>query len=176
MYRGFPDSSVGKESTCNGGDPSLISGSGRSAGEGIGYPLQYSWASLVAQLIKKLPAMRETWVRSLGSIPGLGRFPWKRERLPTPVFLGFPSGSAGKESACDVEDLGSIPGLGRFPWKRERLPTPVFWPGEFHGLYSPWGHRDLDMTERLALSLCIKYHARSRPSSLLGRPTINQQR
>ena len=63
---GFPDSSVGKESTYNTGDFSSIPGSGRSAGEGIGYPLQYSWASLVAQLVKKLPAMRETWVRSLG--------------------------------------------------------------------------------------------------------------
>ena len=57
---GFPDSSVGKECTCNAGDPSLIPGSGRSAGEGIGYPLQYSWASLVAQLIKNPPAMGET--------------------------------------------------------------------------------------------------------------------
>ena len=53
----FPDSSVGKESTCNAGNPSLIPGSGRSAGEGIGYPLLYSWASLVAQLVKNLPAM-----------------------------------------------------------------------------------------------------------------------
>ena len=64
--RGFPDSSVGKESTCNAGDPGSIPGSGRSAGEGLGYPLQYSWASLVAQLVKNPPAMRETWVRSLG--------------------------------------------------------------------------------------------------------------
>ena len=63
---GFPDSSVGKESTCNAGDPSLITGSGRSAGEGIGYPLQYSWASLLAELVNNLPAMWETWVRSLG--------------------------------------------------------------------------------------------------------------
>ena len=63
---GFPDSSVGKESACNAGDPSLIPGSGRSAGEGIGYPLQYSWASLMAQLGKNLPAMWETWARSLG--------------------------------------------------------------------------------------------------------------
>ena len=62
---GFPDSSVGKESACNAGDPGLIPGSGRSAGEGIGYPLQYSWASLVAQLVKNPPAMQETWVRSL---------------------------------------------------------------------------------------------------------------
>ena len=62
---GFPHSSVGKESACNEGDPSLIPGSGRSAKEGIGYPLQYSWASLVAQLIKNLPAMRKTCVQSL---------------------------------------------------------------------------------------------------------------
>ena len=65
-YRGFPHSSVGKESTCNAGDPGLIPGSGRFVGEGIGYPLQYSWASFVAQLVKSSPAMWETWVRSLG--------------------------------------------------------------------------------------------------------------
>ena len=63
--KGFPDSSVGKESTCNTGDPSSIPGLGRCAGEGIGYPLQYSWASPMAQLVKNPPAMRETWVRSL---------------------------------------------------------------------------------------------------------------
>ena len=67
------------------------------------------------------------------------------------VKKGFPCGSAGKESACNVGDLGSIPGLGRFPWRKERLPTPVFWPGEFHGLYSPWGPKESDMTERLSL-------------------------
>ena len=63
---GFPNSTDGKESTCNAGDPSLIPGSGRSAGEGIGYPLQYSWASLVAQLVKNPSAMWKTWVQSLG--------------------------------------------------------------------------------------------------------------
>ena len=62
----FPDGSAGKESTCNAGDPSLIPGSGRSTGEEIGYPLQYFGASLVSELVKNLPAMRETWVRSLG--------------------------------------------------------------------------------------------------------------
>jgi len=101
LSEGFPGSSVGKESACNVGDPSSIPGSGRSAGEQIGYPLQYSWASLVAQLVKNLPAMHETWVRSLG---------WKD------------------------------------PQRRERLPTPVFWPGEFHGLYRPWGHKESDTT------------------------------
>ena len=54
------------ESTCNAGDPDSIPGSGRSAGEGRGYPLQDSWASLVAQLVKNLPTMRETCVQSLG--------------------------------------------------------------------------------------------------------------
>ena len=95
---GFPDRSVGKESACSAGDPGSIPGSERSAGEEIGYPLQYSWPSLVAQLVMNLPAKQETWV-------------------------------------------------GKIPWRRERLPTPVFWPREFHGLYSPWGHKELDMTE-----------------------------
>ena len=63
---GFSDSSVNKESTCNAGHRDSIPGSGGSAGEGIGYPLQYSWASHVAQLVKNLPAMQETWLRSLG--------------------------------------------------------------------------------------------------------------
>ena len=78
---GFPDSLVGKEATCNAGEPGLIPGLGRSPGEGIGYPLQYSWASLEAQLVKNPPAMWPTWVRSLGL-----EDPWRRERLPTPVF------------------------------------------------------------------------------------------
>ena len=66
------------------------------------------WASLVGELVKNPPSMRETWVRSLG---------W--------------------------ED----------PQRRKQLPTPVFWPGEFHGLYSPWGHKELDMTEQLSLTM-----------------------
>ena len=65
MSMGFLDSSVGKESAWNAGDPGLIPGSGRSSGEGIGYPLQYSRASLVAQLVKNMPAIWETWVQSL---------------------------------------------------------------------------------------------------------------
>ena len=64
--RGFPDSSVGKESAWNAGDPSLTPGSGISTGEGIGYPLQYFWASLVTQLVKNPPAMQETCVQFLG--------------------------------------------------------------------------------------------------------------
>ena len=63
---GFPGSSAGKESACNAGDPGSSPGSGRFPGEGIGHPLQYSWASLVAQIVKNLPAMWDTWVKSLG--------------------------------------------------------------------------------------------------------------
>ena len=66
MYWGFPHSLVGKESACNAGDPGSIPGWGRSGGEGIGYPLQYSWAFIVAQLVKNPPTMQESWVRSLG--------------------------------------------------------------------------------------------------------------
>jgi len=62
----LPESSGGKESTSNAGDPSCIPGLGRSAGEGIGYPPLYSWTSLVAHLVKNPPAMWETWVQSLG--------------------------------------------------------------------------------------------------------------
>ena len=78
---GFPDSSVGKESACKAEDLGLIPGSGRSAGEGIGYPLQFSWAFLVAQLVKNPPACR-----SPGFNPWVGKTPWRREQLPTPVF------------------------------------------------------------------------------------------
>ena len=99
----FPDSSVGNKSACNAGDCGLILGLGRSAGEGKGYPLQYSWASLMAQLVKQY---------------GRPRFdPW----------------------------------VEKIPWRREQLSIPVFWPGEFHGLYSPWGLKELDTTERLSL-------------------------
>ena len=66
VCKGFPHSSVGKESACNAGDLTWVPGSGRSPREGKGYSLQYSGASLVAQLVKNLPAMRETLVRSLG--------------------------------------------------------------------------------------------------------------
>ena len=79
--QGFPDSSVGKESSCNAGDPGSIPGLGRSPGERIGYPLQYSWASLVAQLVRI-----HLQCRRPGSNPWVGKMPWRMERLPTPVF------------------------------------------------------------------------------------------
>ena len=75
---GFPDSSVGKESTCNAGNPGSIP---KICQRRKGYPLQYSWASLVAQLVKNSTAMQET-----GFIPWVGKITWRRERLPTPVF------------------------------------------------------------------------------------------
>ena len=78
-----------------------------------GYPLQYSWASLMAQLVKNLPTMSETWVHSL-----------------------------------DWEDPLEKGNTGEYC----RLRTPVFWPGEFHGLYSPWGRKESDTTECLSLS------------------------
>ena len=99
---------------------------GPSGGQGRCWPLQLPFplsispfylskgfeisTSRVDQLVKNLPAMQETlvlfWVR---------KFPWRRDKLPSPVFLGFPGGSDSKESACDVGDLGLIPGLGRSP-------------------------------------------------------------
>ena len=126
---GFPASWAGKESACNAGGPGLIPGAGRSPGEGIGYPHQYSWASLVAQLVRNLPAMWrpefDCWVRKI---------PWRRKRLPTPGFLGFPDGSDGKESACNVGDLGSILGCKDLGWEdslEEGMATySVFLPGE----------------------------------------------
>ena len=75
---GFPHSSVGKESTCNAGYPGSIPGLGRSAREGIGYPLQYSWASLVAQLVKSSTCN----AGDLGLIPGLGRCPGEGKNYP----------------------------------------------------------------------------------------------
>ena len=76
---GFP---VGKESDYNAGDPGSVPGLGRSSGEGIGYLLQYSWASLVAQLVKNLPARHLGHVGHLGSISGLGRSPGEGKGYP----------------------------------------------------------------------------------------------
>ena len=81
MPLGFPHSSVGKESACNSGDPGSIPGLGRSPGERKGYPLQDSWASLVAWLVKNPPAMQETWIQSLGWEDLL-----EKDRLPIPIL------------------------------------------------------------------------------------------
>ena len=82
------------------------------------------WASLVAQLVENPPAMQETLVQFLGS-----KICWRRDRLPTPAFLAFPGGLAGKESACNAGDLGSVPGLGRSPGEGNSYPltTTLAW-------------------------------------------------
>ena len=76
-----------------------------------------SRAALIAQLVKNPPASRRPWFDSW-----VRKIPWRRDRLPTPVFLGFPCGSAGKESACNMGELGSIPGLGRSPGEGKGYP------------------------------------------------------
>ena len=109
----------------------------------------------------------------------VGKIPWRRDRLPTPVRLGLPYSSAGKES-CNVGDLGSIPGLRRSPGKGQAYP-PVFWPGEFHGLDSLRGWKESDTTERLSLTQsCQLYLNKTRrktvsflnPLSILSLVTI----
>ena len=95
----FPGSSAGKESTCNAGDPGLIPGSGRTPGEGIGYLFQYSWASLVAQMVKNLPTMWETWIQSLGWEDPL------EEGMATPAFL--PGESPWREEPRGLQSMGS---------------------------------------------------------------------
>ena len=104
----FSDSSVGKESTCTAGDPGSIPGLGRSAGEGIGYPLQYSWTSLVAQLVMNLSAVKETC-----SMPGLGRSPGEGKGYPLQYsglensmgcnLMGFPGGLVVKNLPANQE-------------------------------------------------------------------------
>jgi len=75
------------------------------------------WASLVAQLLMNSPAMQETPFDSWA-----GKICWRRDRLPTPIFLGFPDSSAGKEFTCNTGDLDSIPGLRRFPGEGKGYP------------------------------------------------------
>ena len=110
--------------------------------------------------------MRASWVKNAskestcnvgdpGSIPSwVGKFPWRKDRLPTPVFLGFLGGSDGKESACIVGDLGLILGLVRSPEGGHGNPLQYFCLENTHrqrGLagYSPWGHKQLDTIEQL---------------------------
>ena len=159
-----------KNPPANAGDPGLIPGSGRSTGEGIDYPLLYAWASLVAQLVKNSPAMQET-----GFDPWVGKIPWRRERLPTPVFWpgefhglqsvalkesanvedGPPRGLTGKEpiSQCRRRKRHRLdPWVEKIPWRRKWQPIPVLLPGELHKQrslagYSPWGGKESDKTE-----------------------------
>ena len=132
--RGFPDSSVGKESACSAGDSGSTPGSGRSTAEGIGYPLQYSWASLVTQLVKNLPAMWETWVQSLG---------WERspeEEKGYPLII-----LAWRIPAWGIPQTYSP--CGHSQTRLSYFHFLVFLPGESHGQrrnlgdYSLWGHK-----------------------------------
>ena len=101
--RRFPDSSVDKESACNAGDLNLIPGLGRSAGEGIGYPLQCSWASLVTQLVKNPPAMWETWVQPLG-----WKDPLKRGKATYSGILGLENSSPWDHKQSDTTEQLSL--------------------------------------------------------------------
>ena len=114
----FPHSSVGKESACNARDPGSIPGLVRSPGEGIGYPLQYSWASLVSQLVKNRPAMWETWVQSLG-----WKDPLEKERLPTPVF--WPGEFQGLNSPWGRKESDMTERLSLFTFTVEIINLPA---------------------------------------------------
>ena len=132
---GFPCGSVGKESACIAGDLGLIPGLGRSPGEGKGYPLQYSGLENSMDY--------SSW--------GCKESDMTEQLSLSPYIQDFPGGASGKEPACNAGDMryGFNPWVGKIPWRKELLPTPVFWPGEFHGLFSPWGHKELDTTESL---------------------------
>ena len=84
------------------------------------------WAPLIAQLVKNPPAVQGTWFDSW-----VGKIPWRRDRLPTPAFLGFPCDSAGKEYACKAGDLGSVPSLGKSPGEGKEYPC------QYSGLENP---------------------------------------
>ena len=118
-------------------------------GKAIGDSFPKVWASLVARLVKSSLQCRRPWFNSW-----VGKIPWRSDRLPTPVFLGYFCGSSSKESTCNVGKRFDI-WVGKIPWRRKRLPTPIFWPGEFHGLYSPWGCKESDTTEWLSQLLLL---------------------
>ena len=109
----------------------------------------YSLDVLLSQFVTNLQCKRlcfNSWARKIS---------WRRDRVPTPVFLGFPCGSAGKESACNAGGLGLISGLGRSPGEGKGYPFQYSCLENPHGQrslagYSPWDHKDSDMTERLS--------------------------
>ena len=100
---------------------------------------------LIAHLVKNLPAMQETRFN-----PWVGKIPWRRDRLPTPIFLGFHCGSAGKESSCNVGDLGLIPGLGRSPGEGKRYPLQYSDLENAMDCVVHGGHKESDSTEPLS--------------------------
>ena len=108
------------------------------------------WASLIAQLGKNPPAMQETLVREDLLEKGSANHS---------SILGLPLWLSWYRIHLQCGRPGFDPWVGNIPWKRERLPTPIFWPREFHGLYSPWGHKESDATEQLSFS---SYNERAR--------------
>ena len=109
--------------------------------------MQRKGASLVAQLAKNLPAMQETPVQFLG-----GEDLLEKGSATHSNILGFPWWLSWLRICLHCGRPEFDPWVGKIPWRRERLPTPVFWPGEFHGLYSPWDCKESDITEWLSLS------------------------
>ena len=115
-------------------------------------------ASLVALLVKRPPAMQETpilylgWEDPLEKESTIHSLPLEKRSATTPVFLGFPGGSA---SLLQCGRPGFDPWVGKIPCRRKQLPIPVFWPGEFQGLYSPWGPKESNTTEWFSLSPII---------------------
>ena len=111
------------------------------------YPASLNQASLIALLVKNPLCMQcrrpqfNSWA---------GKSHWRRHRLPTPIFMGFPCGSAGKESACNAGDLGLIPGLGRYPGEGKGYSSILAWRIPWT-IYSPWGRKKSDTTEQLSL-------------------------
>ena len=102
-------------------------------------------------LARRIPGKGEP-----GGLPSMGSHrgghDWSDLAAAAKQRMGFPCSSAGKESACNARDLGLIPGW-EDPLEKGKATPPVFWPGEFHGLYSPWGLKESDMTEWLSLHL-----------------------
>ena len=103
------------------------------------------WASLIAQLVRICLQCRRSWFDSW-----VGKIPWRRDWLPTAVFLGFPCGSAGKEYACNAGDLGSIPGLGRSPGEMKGYPLQCSGLENSMNFYRLRGHKELDLSEQLS--------------------------
>ena len=99
------------------------------------------WASLIAQLVKNSLARQETLVGFLGR-----EDPLEKGKTTHSSILGVPWWLSWERICLQCRRPGFSPWIGKIPWRRERLPTPVFWPGEFHRLYSPWGHKELDTT------------------------------
>ena len=156
---GFPCGSAGKESTCNAGDPGLNPGSGRSSGEGKGYPLQYLGLENSMECIVHGGAKSRT-------PPSDFHFTFtQRSSLPCPSFFSSAFFQKKKKETnfkyseyfvriLPLVQLWLIYNLSGFEWRRKWQPTPVFLPGESHGWrslvgYSPRGRKESDTTERL---------------------------